>query len=327
MSRKWGNEEDNARQKLIQLQSLPLSSKIQMTKGRIKAFYEHFDGDVFVAFSGGKDSTVLLHLVRSIYPEVTGMFANTGLEFPEIVSFVREQENIVEVRPRKNFKKVIEEDGYPLVSKKAAGSIRCYNRTSNPDVAHRMLNGSEKGTASMIPKKWQYLVEEKSGIKVTDRCCDYFKKYPSKDFQKETGLHPIIGTMAVESQRRTNFYTGHCNTYGGKEPKSTPMIFWNEDNVWEYIKRHNLKVSEAYTKHGYKRTGCIFCAYGTHLEEKTEEKNRFERLKETHPKLWKYCMDKLGFREALKIYGVRTGEEAKIKTLQDFMNNEENKKR
>ena len=48
---------------LRRLQSLPLEDKITLTKLRIQEWYEHWGGAVFVSFSGGKDSTVLLKLV------------------------------------------------------------------------------------------------------------------------------------------------------------------------------------------------------------------------------------------------------------------------
>lgn len=51
---------------LAQMQSLPLEAKITMTKNRIRQWYEYYNGDVYVSFSGGKDSTVLLHIARSI---------------------------------------------------------------------------------------------------------------------------------------------------------------------------------------------------------------------------------------------------------------------
>ena len=69
---------------LRQMQSLPLELKILKTQLRIREWYEHWDGDVCVSFSGGKDSSVLLHLVRSMYPDVPAVFVDTGLEFPEI---------------------------------------------------------------------------------------------------------------------------------------------------------------------------------------------------------------------------------------------------
>ena len=75
---------------LKQMQSLPLESKILMTKRRIESWYDYFDGQVYVSFSGGKDSTVLKHIVDSMYDDVPALFVNTGLEYPEIQQFVRD---------------------------------------------------------------------------------------------------------------------------------------------------------------------------------------------------------------------------------------------
>lgn len=55
---------------LKQRQSLPLEAKIQLTRQRIIDFYEYFDGEVYISFSGGKDSTVLLDIARKIYQDI-----------------------------------------------------------------------------------------------------------------------------------------------------------------------------------------------------------------------------------------------------------------
>lgn len=80
-------------------------------------------GQVYVGYSGGKDSRVLLHLVRSIYPNVTALFVNTGLEYPEIQSFARKTENTNIVRPEIFFGDVIKNYGYPLISKEVSEAI------------------------------------------------------------------------------------------------------------------------------------------------------------------------------------------------------------
>lgn len=108
---------------LEQMQSLPLSSKITMTKQRIAAWYEYFDGQVYVSFSGGKDSTVLLHLVRSLYPDVEAVFSDTGLEYPEIREFVKTFDNVTWLKPSMNFRQVITTYGYPVASKEVAEKI------------------------------------------------------------------------------------------------------------------------------------------------------------------------------------------------------------
>ena len=91
-------------------QDMPLQDKISYSKEKIQEWCEYWEGNVYVSFSGGKDSTVLLHLVRSIYPEVEAVFLNTGLEFPEIKRFVRSIGNVVWLKPRVPFHKVIDCD-------------------------------------------------------------------------------------------------------------------------------------------------------------------------------------------------------------------------
>ena len=65
---------------LKQMQSFDLDRKIQITQTRIIEFYERLEGKVYISFSGGKDSTVLLDLVRRIYPDVPAVYIDTGLE-------------------------------------------------------------------------------------------------------------------------------------------------------------------------------------------------------------------------------------------------------
>ena len=105
------------------MQSWDLQRKIQVTTTRIIEWYEYFGGNVYVAFSGGKDSTVLLDIVRRIYPDVPAVFCDTGLEFPEIREFVKQHDNVVILRPEMNFRKVIETYGYPVVSKRVADTV------------------------------------------------------------------------------------------------------------------------------------------------------------------------------------------------------------
>lgn len=102
---------------LKQMQSWSLERKTQVTQTRIIEWYERFEGDVYVSFSGGKDSTVLLDLARRIYPDIPAVFIDTGLEYPEIKNFVKTKENVTIIKPEMSFREVIKKYGYPLISK------------------------------------------------------------------------------------------------------------------------------------------------------------------------------------------------------------------
>ena len=112
---------------LLQLQALPLGAKVLMSQQRIREWYTHWNGDVVISFSGGKDSTVLAHLVHDMYPNVPMVFANTGLEYPEIQAFARKM-GAEFVRPKMSFSEVISTYGYPIIGKEVAEAIHFARR-------------------------------------------------------------------------------------------------------------------------------------------------------------------------------------------------------
>jgi 3'-phosphoadenosine 5'-phosphosulfate sulfotransferase (PAPS reductase)/FAD synthetase len=282
---------------LQQLQGLPLEVKIEKTKLRIKEWYEYWNGQVYISFSGGKDSTVLLHIVRELYPDVPAVFVDTGLEYPEIKEFVKTIDNVVWLKPKMSFKKVIETYGYPVVSKRQSQYIRQCRTTSSEYLRDLRLYGTEKGTAGKISEKWKPLLD--APFKVSEQCCEIMKKKPFKKYDKETGRKPFIGTMATESLfRKQHWLKNGCNAFNKNNPSSQPMSFWTEQDVLSYI--YNCKVpytsiygdivkddDGTYINTGEQRTGCMFCMYGCHMEK---EPNRFQRMKITHPKIYDYCI-------------------------------------
>lgn len=381
------------KQKFIQRQQLPLQAKIEMTKNRIKAWYEHWekhdeenlidlDCPVYEALSGGKDSQVLGHIIWSMggkYRNIPMVFSNTGLEMPEIVKHVRQYLkkelgwNVIEIRPKKTYQQVWQEEGIPIVSKKVARQIRTLKAgpTGNGDTYKLYNEGiTSKGYNApnwKIPEKWRHLVDNPE-IKTTEKCCDYLKKYPIRDFERESGLkgRGITGMMADEGGYRSGMT--QCNVFEGKTTRSSPMLFWTEADIWEYIKTYEVKICEAYygrvynesgemiacnapyydlpniedsfvlnldisrcegVDSGYlpdagswiefvdnnayekpkyfyisgeKRTGCMFCAFGAHLEKGS---NRFQRMSISHPRQHAIIMDRIGMRKPLELIGVK----------------------
>ena len=118
-------------ERLKELQALPLERKILITQTRIIEWYQHYKGQVCVSFSGGKDSTVLLHIARQIYPDIPAVFSNTGLEFSSIQRFVKTWDNVDIVVPKMNFVQVVSTYGYPLIGKEVAEAIYYARRLSS----------------------------------------------------------------------------------------------------------------------------------------------------------------------------------------------------
>jgi 3'-phosphoadenosine 5'-phosphosulfate sulfotransferase (PAPS reductase)/FAD synthetase len=284
---------------LKQRQGLPLDIKEGLTANRIRAWYEYWHGKVHISLSGGKDSTVLLHQVRRMYPKVTAVFSDTGLEYPEIRNFVKTIENVDWVKPNMSFKEVIEKYGYPVISKDQAVAISRYRNTKDPVQKYRRLNGWPRGKKGMISHKWRFLID--APFKISEECCTHIKKKPLDGYAKEKGTKPFIGTMAEEShQRKRQFYINGCNAFESKKPKSLPISFWLEKDIWDYIKKYNVSYSKIYDM-GESRTGCMFCMFGVHFEK---GENRFQRMAKSHPKQYDYCINKLGLGEVLDFIGV-----------------------
>lgn len=250
---------------LKQMQSIPLEGKIIMTQERIRQWHDYWDGQVYVSFSGGLDSTVLKHIVDSMYDDVPGMFANTGLEYPEIQKFVKDikagknacfNPDIEIVRPKMRFDEVLKTYGYPVFSKEAACNIE-YGRKAmergDKEKVQKYFYGKRENPKTGAIYNHMGLSEKtldfalNSNIPASNKCCAVMKKQPAKKYNKETGRKSMQGTRAAESKLRESEWIKHgCNAFDTKEPTSRPLSFWTKQDILHYIKKYNVPYCSVY---------------------------------------------------------------------------------
>ena len=285
---------------LLVRQALPLAQKIILSSQRIRAFSSHFSHQTYVSFSGGKDSLVLLDLVRSLYPSTPAVYFDTGLEWPELREFVFTVPNLVVIKPRKTFKQVIETNGYPVVSKEIAQKIYEIRNSNSQKLIDKRPKGDNNGNGK-LSDKWHFLL--KAPFDISHRCCYVMKKAPAASYERITGNRPFVGLRADESSlRMTSYLKTGCNAFSGKRPMSLPIAFWTDEDIWAYIKQKNLSYPSIYDR-GYRQTGCMFCMFGVFAEGSP---NRFQKMAQTHPKQHSYCMKQLGIQEVMDYLGLPT---------------------
>lgn len=303
-------------------QALPLDVKISLTRERIRQWVNEFGEDgVYVSFSGGKDSTVLLDIVRNVcgYKDIPAVFVDVPTQFPELRDFAKTFDNIEILKPKISFMEVCEKYGFPLISKDVSlfvWQIQQPISEKNAKTHNLRLNGirsdGTKVIVGKLPEKYKPLAN--APFRLHYACCNVMKKDPLHKYTKQTDRKPITAQMADESMVRSRKWLQNgCNAFDVKHPISNPMSFWTENDVLTYIVKNKLKICSVYgdviedygdqvegqmdfgdfglypsqKKYkctGCRRTGCMLCGFGCHLESSP---NRFETLKITHPGMYK----------------------------------------
>lgn len=282
-----------------------LDDKVRNACHRIEELYYETKGKCYVSFSGGKDSTVLLALIKlceevyTIPPNaIPAVFSNTGIELGITYDFVKKVKeeyypNVQIISPVKPFNWVMEHEGKPLKSKMKSNDLKQFHYGKRTDNLLLLLLG-QSGTGKMSAKhrlgdKDMHMVHDDFPIKASNKCCDWMKKKPFERYAKENGM---LGNMqgvrlaeggARESAANVRLRTGGklCTWVKGGIIQKAPIIDWTDDDVEEFIKQYNVPLSDAYTKYGFKRTGCMACPYAREVDKELEylfyhEPNRYK---------------------------------------------------
>jgi len=290
----------------------------------VSSYYNHCESKVYLGFSGGKDSCLMVALADKLcdindWPRIPLVFNNTTNEHAEILEFVKTfGDRVTWLRPKMTFAQTLEKYGYPLISKEQSQFISEAKNTKSDKLRDIRLNGAKRISknngreyiSGKISEKWKYMVFE--DIEITSKCCDILKKEPVKRYEKETGLNAIIGTTTDESSLRKQQYNiqGTCNVYG-KRNISKPLSIFTEEDVWELIDLLKVEICSIYYDQiiegelvkGEERTGCAYCGFGVQYEK--PDNTKFHRLHKREPKRFFSIMDKLGFRNALSKVNVQ----------------------
>lgn len=216
------------------MRNLPFEDKVEIAHKIVKEAFSKFKR-LAVAFSGGKDSTVVLHIVRQYNPDIPVIFANTRVEMPETIKFIRELKekwnlNLIEVKGKYTFWQIVEKYGLPST---------------------RFLTNSKIALAS----------KGLTQLQGAPKCCWYLKEEPALNMYRKKGIECVFfGITWDESYNRKwsiikkgllFYHTTH------KHWKCYPIGYWSELDVWTYIEKNNIPVNPAYEK--VDRVGCIVC--------------------------------------------------------------------
>lgn len=329
-------------QEMVMKQNVPYSIKVRMAQDRIRGFIQEADrrGLNYHVSVGGLDSITLACLIRSMgYTEKEVPFVSAStLEDPSIQKVHKELGCIV-VKPLKSKVNILQEEGFPVLSKRIANKI---NTIANPTeknktVRHAIITGEcgEQGhfaTESKMKLPQRYLelfggydeegralgYQKPNNFKVSHMCCYYLKEAPCDNWAKEHNSVPFLGLMASEGGQRADALEEHgCNYFGKTTARSCPFAFFFHSDVIHLAVDLGVHIPEIYgevkisdTPNGFgdyeysttgeQRTGCSMCGFGIQLEERP---HRFDRLWERNPKEWDFWMNKCCHDEDGTLYG------------------------
>ena len=259
-------------------------------KAKIQSVMRQYGEENFcISYSGGKDSTVLHYLVDMALPgnKIPRVYANTGIEYNEIVNFVKDlaeqDDRFFIIKPSVPIRQTLEEEGYPFKSKGHSEVLERYQNSGKVTSVKQYLGEREDKepwpSQKSCPKILRYQFTPEFKMKISDKCCERLKEEPLRNWQKEHNKkYAIIGIMRDEGGRRSNAV---CLAFKGKgnnkklkafQPLAPITKSWEE---W-FIEKYNIQLCKLYYEpFNFFRTGCKGCPFAVKLQKELEVLDKF----------------------------------------------------
>lgn len=329
----WKKKKKEQRARFTVIQRLPYEVKLERQKRRAWEFYENIqsmDMNCHVSV-GGLDSITLYLWLKSIGIYVPAISVS-GVE-DKSIQRIHKELGIERIKSYKSKIEVLNEVGFPVISKKIAGRIDLLQHPTekNKTVRHAIITGEcgeqghfAKNSRMQLPKKWLELFggpeNETEGVQyktapflVSNKCCYFLKEKPCDDWAKEHNSHPYLGMMASEGGQREEALIEHgCNYYGKTVMRSAPFAPFTRQDLLRLAVELEVPIPEIYgtierkpdgTLYTTKaqRTGCSMCGFGIHMEKRP---HRFDMLRERNEKEWEFWMYRcVKDKETGEVYG------------------------
>lgn len=340
----WRRKKKEAKARMAAMQALPYKTKVKRAELRAIEFMEQMEERECNAHVsvGGLDSITLLLFLRHVGIDVPAISVS-GVE-DRSIQRIHKSLGVETLKSYKTKVEVLNEVGFPVISKKIAGRIDLLQHPTpdNQTVRHAIITGEcgaqghfAKNSRMKLPKRWLELFggpeNENEGVNyktapflVSNKCCYYLKEKPCDDWAKEHNSWPFLGMMASEGGQREEALVDHgCNYYGKTVMRSAPFAPFLRQDILQLALDLDVPIPEIYGEIRRKpdgtlyttkaqRTGCSMCGFGIHMEPRP---HRFDRLREMNPLEWQFwmyqcCLDKatgerFGWGRVLDYIGVK----------------------
>lgn len=298
----------------------PYECKVIQARNRICEWYNTcmWNGKKPAVSVGGLDSITLLALVRDELGDQIDGISVSSLEDKSIQE-VHKQLGVISIQPPKSKARILQEYGFPVISKLNAAKIERLQTPGDTSPIIRAYMTGELGAWGHYGHNDRFklpdtYVELFGGLyadmrpdlrckcapfKVSDKCCYWLKELPVRQYQEEHGIWPFLGLMQSEGGRRQYSLRMHgCNYVGKSTARSCPFNYFYRQDLLQLALDLKVPVPEIYgtierredgTLYTTKaqRTGCSMCGFGIHLDKRP---HHFDLLREQNPKEWEYWM-------------------------------------